>query len=279
MGLGVPDSSRSDVARLEAIERDAWLDMYAAAPPAFVQGVGLSAARIGSGAVFAIRAVPLIQFNHAHALGLDRPIDGLTIDEAIRALKSKASPVWALQLPDLLEFAAAASQLRARGLSANSGWAKFSRPAQSPPPEKTSLKIEEVGRERAGDFGSVVQAAFGAPPPFASWAAAVVGRPGWRAFVGYDGREPVAAGALFLSGGFGWLGLGATIPSHRGRGAQGALLSRRIVAALEAGAHTVVTETGRPEPGEETKHPSYRNILRAGFQEVYLRMNYRPSGG
>jgi hypothetical protein len=269
-------STRIDVVSLESVERDAWIDMYAAAPPAFAEAVGLSATRVGSGAVFAIRAVPLIQFNHAHALGLGAPIDTVTLDAAIDALAGKASPVRAMQFPDLPEFSEAAALMKARGFSAEGGWEKFTRATSSPPPAKTSLEMREVDGDRAGDFGSVVQAGFGAPPPFADWAAAVVGRPGWRTFVGYDGASPVAAGALFLSGGLGWLGLGATIPSHRGRGAQGPLLARRIVAALEAGAHTVVTETGRPEPGEEDKHPSYRNILRAGFQEAYLRLNYRP---
>ena len=72
------------------------------------------------------------------------------------------------------------------------------------------------------------------------------------------------------------IGLGATVPSHRGKGAQGALLARRIADANESGARATVTETGRPEPGEEAKHPSYRNILRAGFEEAYVRINYRP---
>jgi hypothetical protein len=271
------DSRRPEIAPLETIERDAWLDLYAAAPPEFAGAVGLTATRVGSGAVFALRAVPLIQFNHAHALGLASPLDESTIDQTIGVLESKAAQAWALQFPDTPEFALATSHLKARGLLARDGWAKFSRSTDAPPPARTSLRIEEIGSELAGDFGLVVRAGFGAPAPFASWAAAIVGRPGWRAFVGYDREEPVTAGALFLSGGFGWLGLGATVPSHRGRGGQGAILSRRISVAHELGAHTVVTETGRPQPGEEGKHPSYRNILRAGFKDLYVRLNYRPN--
>jgi hypothetical protein len=270
------DLNTFDLAGLEGIERDAWLDLYAASPPSFASAAGLSATRIGSGAIFAIRAVPLIQFNHAHALGLDAPLDAKALDAVIGDMEAKVSAVWALQLPDLPDYAHAATLLNARGFSAEGRWAKFRRTAAAPPPAKTSLKIAEVGPDKGGDFGAVVQQGFGAPAPFAGWAAAIVGRAGWRAFVGYDGADPVAAGALFLAGGLGWLGLGATLPSHRGRGAQGAILSERISAAHEAGAHTVVTETGKPLPGKEAAHPSYRNILRAGFGEVYVRLNYRP---
>src|SRR5882724_996990 len=125
-------SSLADIVRLESIERDAWLDMYAAAPAAFAAAAGLSATRVGSGAVFAIRAVPLVQFNHAHALGLGPPLDGPTLAEAIGVLAAKASQVWAMQLPDLPEFSEAASRLKARGFSTEGGWEKFSR-ATSPP--------------------------------------------------------------------------------------------------------------------------------------------------
>src|SRR5258708_5978099 len=137
--LATPDLSAFDIAGLEGIERDAWLDLYAAAPPSFASAVGLSATRIGSGAVFAIRAVPLIQFNHAHALGFDAPLDEQALDAVISGMEAKASPVWALQLPDLPDYAEAAALLDARGFSADGGWAKFRRTATAPPPAKTSL--------------------------------------------------------------------------------------------------------------------------------------------
>jgi hypothetical protein len=266
-----------NLSQLESIERDAWLDMFAAAPVDFAKAVGLSSAQIGSAAVFAIRAVPLVQFNHAHALGLDAPLDETALDAVVQELRTRASPVWAVQVPDTPEFANARGWLAAQKFSAAGGWAKFWRPSDPAPLATTTLEICEAGPDRAADFGRMVQEGFGAPPPFAGWSAALVGRPGWRIYVAYDGATPVACGALFLKHGLGWLGLGATLPSHRGRGAQGAILAQRIADAITAGALGLVTETGRPPPGEEGKHPSYRNILRLGFEDVYLRLNYRPA--
>jgi hypothetical protein len=270
------ESAKASLAELEAIERDAWLDMCAAAPAPFVEGAGLWSGRIGSAGLIAIRAAPVIQFNHAHALGLDAPLEEASLDAIIEALRARASPVWAIQVPDTPEFDAARRWLAARKFSAQGGWAKFWRPAEAPAPSGTTLDLKEIGEPRATDFGRVVQIGFGAPPPFAMWAGAIVGRRSWRSYLAYDGEAPVAAAALFLQGGLGWLGLHATLPTHRGRGAQGALMSRSIADAVAAGAHGLVTETGRPEPGEEASHPSYRNICRAGFEDVYLRENYRP---
>ena len=93
--------------------------------------------------------------------------------------------------------------------------------------------------------------------------------PGGRA---YDGGQPAGAGALYVDGGVGWLGLGATLPEYRGRGAQSAILAARIEDARRQGCATVVTETG--ELADDRPSSSYRNILRFGFEEAYLRPNY-----
>jgi hypothetical protein len=77
--------------------------------------------------------------------------------------------------------------------------------------------------------------------------------------------------ALFVTGALGWLGVAATLPASRRRGAQEALIAARIRHAAALGCTRLVTETG--ERTEERPSVSYRNILRAGFAEAYLRPN------
>jgi hypothetical protein len=55
-------------------------------------------------------------------------------------------------------------------------------------------------------------------------------------------------------------------------GAQHALIARRLDETAARGARVAVTETGERLP-DKPSH-SYRNILRAGFEERYLRQNY-----
>ncbi len=82
--------------------------------------------------------------------------------------------------------------------------------------------------------------------------------------------------ALFVSEGVGYIGFAATLPEHRGKGAQNALLAERIDHAREMGCDVVVTETG--ERRDDLPSNSYRNILRAGFTEVAVRANWlRPA--
>lgn len=256
---------------LERIERDAWTDMFAASPPPFTAGAGLASGEFDGAAAFAIQAAPAIQFNRAQAASLERLSDR-ELDAVLDWLAGHCAPVWALQT-----VSDETSRLAARGLRAASSWTKFRRSSADAPAAATALEIRAVQGPGARDFGATVQAGFGAPPPFAFWAATLAGRPRWTTYVAYDGGTPAAAAALFVDRGIGWLGLGCCLPGHRGRGAQSALLARRIADAQGAGASVVVTETGTPPPGEEASHPSFRNIVRAGFEPAYARMNFRPA--
>jgi GNAT superfamily N-acetyltransferase len=98
------------------------------------------------------------------------------------------------------------------------------------------------------------------------------GRPGWGCYLADAGELPVAAGAVFVSGDHAWLGQATTLPEHRRRGGQSALIAARIGQARAAGATVIVTETGETVDGRPAN--SYHNILRAGFEPAYVRPNY-----
>lgn len=164
------------------------------------------------------------------------------------------------------------TELEARGFVRDYGWMKFSR-GVSPRRATSELSVVPVGPDRAGDFAAVVAGGYSLPDFTEPFAANVVGRPGWSCYVAYDGERPAGAGALYVDGGVGWLGFGATLPDFRGRGAQSAILAARIEDARRQGCSTVVTETG--EFDGRRPSGSYRNILRAGFREAGVRSNYR----
>lgn len=86
-----------------------------------------------------------------------------------------------------------------------------------------------------------------------------------------DGRSQACA-AMLVDGDVAEFGIAATLEPARGRGAQLALLHRRILDAAAAGCETLFVETGERVPNRPSA--SYRNILRAGFEEAYLRPNW-----
>jgi GNAT superfamily N-acetyltransferase len=260
-------------AALEAVELAAVRDWFVAAPRATAAALGIGFLEIGGALCGAVMALPGARtFNRVAGLGLAHDAE----DEQLDAI---AAFYDGLRLPYVISLAPGArpadlgERLERRGYEPDYAWVKFARPVAPLAPAETELRIERIGPAHAEDFARVVSGGFGLPDTMAPWVAALVGRPGWSCHLAFDGEEPAAAGALFVDGDVGWLGLGATLPEHRRRGAQGALLGDRIAAAAEAGCRTVATETGAEVDGMPSN--SYRNILRSGFEAVYERPNLR----
>jgi hypothetical protein len=261
---------------LERAELEATVDVIRAAPEPVAEALGVTLSTGPARACWAVRAMSGDRvFNRAMGLGRDRSTIAAELDDAAR-FYAEAGVRYTVSVAPSSTAGELAEQLLARGFTADYAWMKFRRGVEPPDVPETDLRIERVGREHAAAFGRVVTAAFELPFAFESWTAALVGRPGWQCFVGFDGNVPAAAGALYVAGESGWLGFGATAPEFRRRGGQSAMFAARIEAASEAGCSFVVTETGERVEGRPSS--SYRNILRAGFEEAYLRPNYLSPG-
>ena len=79
--------SVEDLRAIEAIERDAWIDMYRAAPEAARVALGFEARAIGDGALLVCRMLDNLQFNRLTGLGAARPAHAGDLDEAIAIAK------------------------------------------------------------------------------------------------------------------------------------------------------------------------------------------------
>jgi len=122
-------------------------------------------------------------------------------------------------------------------------------------------------------FGMIAATGFGLPAWAAAFFADLPGRERWRCYVARVDGTAQACAAMLVDGAVAELGIAATLEPARGRGCQPALLHRRILDAAAAGCDTLLIETGERVPGRPSA--SYRNILRAGFKEAYLRPNWR----
>jgi hypothetical protein len=258
-------------ATLERAEIDELADLVAAAPPAVAERFGVGVVRVGGAAAVAAARADVPMLNRVLGLGLLEPATAATIarltspwrDAAVRYL---VQVVPEAETPDLRRA------LEARGLVRRDNWAKVWRGAEPPLEAATDLRIEPIGPAWRSAYAEVMRAAFGLAPEHAAFFEGVVGRDGWLTYLAFDGEQPVAAAALFVHDGVGALAGGATLPSHRRHGAQGALMARRIRDGLALGCRGFMAEAQEDTP--EAPNPSYRNMLRSGFQLAYLRRNY-----
>jgi GNAT superfamily N-acetyltransferase len=258
-------------AERQRAELAGYRDMWRAAPADLAARHGIATIDVAGGACLACASQagsPML--NHVVGLGVTETADEAALDRVARFYAGLGVAYSVAASPAAGDLGA---RLEARGFGTARPWMTFHRTAGPASAPDTDLRLVEAGPRTASAFGGIVATAFGMPPDFCGWLAALPGRPGWRCLLALAGDVPVGAGALFAQGDAGWVTLGATLPEHRGRGAQSALFAERVRRASGLGLRHLVTETGAPV-GDEGPGPSYRNMLRAGFAEVELRPNY-----
>jgi GNAT superfamily N-acetyltransferase len=266
------------VRELDAIETEAHRDLFAAAPAPLARGMGLQVRSVGGATLF-LATAPTTLFNRAIGLGNERPASPEDVD-AIATEYRRAGVLkhWIHVGSAARPLEALPGWLGARGYVAatRATWAKVVRGAAPPPVTSTSLAVRELDAGHADRLARVLVLAHELPAPMAAWNAALVGRQRWRAYAAFDGDEIVAGGFLFVEGRHAWLGMAGTLPSHRRRGAQVALLSARIRDALADGCTTLSAESGEPMAGEANR--SLDNLYRCGFERACARANYERLG-
>lgn len=233
------------------------------------EALGIGFRRIGGGASFALR-----EGNRHKALGFGftEPVTEELIAEVIDFHRGYDSTTIRIQLaPEVLppnwdEICAV------HGLTAGGSVVKLVGDVDSFTPGTTDLRIEPITPAQAGEWKALLAQVFGLPEGFAAANAATAGMPGSHPYAAWDGDDMVAVANLFVHGEVGSLHSDATRESHRGRGAQSALLAARARAAAAAGCRWLVSETDRPEPGGS--NPSLNNMIRSGLTPSYDRQNW-----
>lgn len=262
---------------LENIESAALADFFRAAPAHLRAAHGIESRRVVGATLLLSRGIePGVLFRRVTGLGVERAATEAELQAALEPMAALGAQFAVAVGPDSAP-PELQQWLQARGFMRGYAWMKFRRSCDAPVAAPTDLEVRVVDRQDAAAFGRVIAEGFGLQPLMAQWAGQLPGRSGWCCVMAFDGDAPVAAGATFVSGEYAWLGLGATLASHRRRGAQNALLARRLQEAAARGARVAAVETGE----RQTDKPgnSYRNILRAGFAEAYLRQNFMSPPG
>ncbi|HJP86472.1 MAG TPA: hypothetical protein VJ852_10810 [Gemmatimonadaceae bacterium] len=261
--------SAIEIARIiEHTEAAACADLLRAAPPDW----NCSAQRTEDGWFLCAPTLDILLFNRLVGWGLDAPAVRRPLEHAIERYRSVGLTRFGVQLSPEARPRDLPRWLEDFGLERRDNWTKVYRDAGDIPAVSTDLRIEQIDKRRGPAFGDVVVSAFGMPTVMAGWLAASVGRSGWNHYLAFDGKNPVAAAALYVVGDVGWLGVAGTLPTARRRGAQSALMARRLKDGVDLGCRWFVTETGEDTPAR--RNPSFHNMLRLGFSVAYHRPNY-----
>jgi len=138
---------------------------------------------------------------------------------------------------------------------------------------RSAIDVRVVAEDEADAWSAVASEGWASEGPdvggFMERIGRVIARSrGGHCFLAEAGGIPIAAGALQIADGVALLAGASTVPAHRGRGAQRALLSARLRFAGQAGCD-LATMAAAPGSG------SQRNAERCGFRIAYTRTKWR----
>ncbi|EXG82368.1 GNAT family N-acetyltransferase [Cryptosporangium arvum] len=256
----------------ETAEAESLYALASGTSPADRETFGIAATRLGGGVVVSTPEDPTGFWTKVLGLGVTEPVTAGVVDAAVDFLTAHGSTRATFQiapdrLPDDWDDIAAR-----HGINAGSSWVKLACPMAAFRPGETGLRVRPVTDADADRAAAVIAAGFGMDPTLVAGLYA----PAWRSgeflgFAAWDDDEMVAAAATRLAPPTASMYGAATLPGHRGHGAQSALLAARAAVAETAGCEVLVAETYVP-PVEGT-NPSLNNMIRAGFEVLYVRVN------
>lgn len=256
----------------EQIEIQASRDLYEAAATDVVEEAGIRVDTVGGALALAAALTDVLALNRVVGLGLGQAATREDIAHIIEWYRNAGAARFFIQLCPGHQPSDLTEQLLEHGFVHHNNWVRLVRAVEPLPDLSERWDVREVDEVYSDLFGRLAAEAFGWPSYIARMAACVIGRPGWRHFMAFEGAEPVGTGAIFTQGETAWIGFAATRPEYRSQGVQKALIARRFHAAGEAGCTDIAVETA--EPRADRPAPSYLNMLKFGFREAYLRPNY-----
>jgi GNAT superfamily N-acetyltransferase len=261
-----------DPTALDRVERRFWRDIWESMPHELTSEHGIELRDFGALQVTLTRDLPQVPILNL-VLGVPEASES-DLDYALAWADEHGVSPCVPVTPGLPGSARAEQWLEARAFEPGYAWMKFVRDPHPPRfPAPGGIEVVELAAADEEPFGMIAASGFGMPAWAAQFFAQLPGRDGWRCYVARVEGEAQACAGMVIEGGIAEFGIAATLEEARGRGCQTALLHRRIVDAAAAGCHTLFVETGERVPDRPSG--SYRNILKAGFEEAYLRPNWQ----
>lgn len=261
------------IKELENQEAHYWSEYYLCCSNTLFEHLGVAMNIVNGAVCCALNKTDRLAFNRTIGIGLDYAITEEQIQEIIKFYKQVGVKRFMIQVSPAAMPENNNEMFLQNGFILHNYWAKFFKKIETKIniPE-TEFKIEHVQLNEIETFENVIKKSFLFDNDSNLLFSRTYKRAGWFHYFAKEGNKAAAAASLFICGDFASLAIGGTLPEARGKGAQNVLIAKRINDAYDAGCRYVVVETAQDTP--ENPSPSFRNMLRNGFELAYLRPNY-----
>jgi GNAT superfamily N-acetyltransferase len=215
--------------------------------------------------------IPAVILNRVIGLGIKKEITPDELKKILGFFNHHLFP-FSISLSPFAKPENLKETLIKNNISTKNSWNKFYRNCEPVPEHETSLRIEEINSKHADNFAEIVINVFKNPPELKPNVSLLVGRKNWHHYLAFHNELPVAAGSMYVHGDTAWFGMATTLAEYRGKGAQSAIIAKRINKASELGCKWISVETD--VHSDEKPNPSYLNMLKYGFNFIYKRPNF-----
>ena len=271
-----------DAARLEHVAQEFRRDMWESVVDEAVTESGIEVERFGPVQASAFGELPEIPvLNQIQGAAEAGAVSGGYLAEAIEWMRSREVDYRIFIAEGRPESAEAEAWLGTRGYERGDGWVTFVRDAS--PPEllvNPEIKIWALGESEIDGEGlsAILSQGMDLPLTAETLFFSLPQRPRWHCYTASVAPEDrvAATASMMIHEGVAQFGPGSTLEYARGRGCNTALLQRRLLDAIAAGAETIFAEVWDCQP--ERFNAVGRNLVRAGFEQAYAVRNWqRPA--
>ncbi len=257
---------------IEIGETYPYIDLLQAAPESLRRKFGLRHREVGHGIALNASGVPMFLLNRVFGIGILETATEKDIAELVAFYRESGVEKFGVQIAPGARPMSLSHWLIKAGFERKDNWTKFYRSLDDVDGDENELNVRRINATAAEPFAAIVGEAFNAPESLVDLVRCVIDRDGWYHYIAYADDEPVGAAAMFVRDELAWLGWAGTRKEQRRKGAQNALIAKRLRDAKAIGCKYAITETVEDTP--EKQNPSAHNVLRAGFQIVYQRANF-----
>ena len=261
-----------DNRRFELLEMSVWSGIQGMTTPEFREHFGISVLHDRTGLRLRAHRTRDLSLNRVYGLGIHAPLTGQGLDALIEEYRRADVSRFMVSWAPVCRPHDAARWFQERGFRRIPSVVRLARRTGVTLHSPCDLVVVEATLADARRFGELAARCNELPLEYAPGLSSTIGHPGWRHYFVLDGQRPIAAAALYVEGDVAWAGLGGTLPGDRRRGAQSALLARRVRDAHDAGARWITSWTTAELSGRPNQ--SLRNMKRLGFEVRYESENH-----
>ena len=256
------------IARVDRAERRAFIELYRAGQAA---GLGTGWAEVNGLAVVWSARDDDPSFSCVLDLA-DAADPSAALVQLEAAARAGGATVIGIDIPPPLAAWASPARLNAQGYAPDYQeriQARELTGAVSPAPLPHGLAIERVTPTSRDIFARTLNAGYDLPEEHVRGYvfASTLDLPDWFHYLALVDGQPASASVLFVTERVADLFVVTTRPELRGRGAQRALIERRLIDGQQAGCDLGTSQTG-------VENASPRNMQRGGFRVLYERWIY-----